>query len=55
MSENAPARKAPKNATFYEWEKFCRWADQNGIGEHPDDWNAWWECWVAAFSAAMNT
>ena len=46
-------RKKPKNADWYDWEAFERWADITGIGDAKNDWIAWWECWKAAYSIAM--
>ncbi len=46
-------REKPKNADFYAWEQFCKWADANGVGKHEDDWTPWWDCWKAAYSEGM--
>ena len=46
-------RVEPKDAYFYSWRKFVHWADANGIGDDPSDWEAWWECWKAAYIAAV--
>jgi hypothetical protein len=27
------------------WEAFNDWANSEGVGLHPDDWQPWWECW----------
>lgn len=33
-------------------KKFKAWAEENGVSlEHPDDWNAWWECWADGYKA----
>ena len=47
-------RKKPINAEWYDWDAFCNWADNEGIGESKDDWIPWWDCWKKAFSCAMN-
>lgn len=44
----------PDKADFYDWERFNKWADDHGIGEHPDDWKLMWDCWKYAYSSALN-
>ena len=48
------SREKPKNANFYGWRDFEKYADENGFGDDFTDWEAWWECWKAGFIAAMN-
>ena len=47
-------RKPPENAELYAWKKFERWADANGVGDHPDDWSPNWMCWKTAYIAGVN-
>lgn len=49
-----PKRQKPPKADFYGWLAFVLWAEENGVSEHPDDQQAWWECWVAAYKAGVN-
>ena len=46
-------RKKPQHADFYDWDAFVNYANNNGISNDKDDWLVWWECWVAAYKAAM--
>lgn len=39
---------------FYNWLKFCKFADEKGIGDIDEDWWPWWEFWVAGYCVAMN-
>jgi len=48
-------REKPKDGNWYGWDVFEKWADENGIGDHFDDWDTWWECWKSGYSAAMNS
>jgi len=34
------------------WISFEIWADENGIGEHREDWQSWWACWRAGYDTA---
>ena len=47
-------REEPKDAEYYAWETFNKWADEHGVPEHPEDWPPYWELWKAAYAAAMN-
>jgi len=39
---------------FYGWDKFCEWANEQGVSlEHKDDWATWWECWKAGYDRAI--
>lgn len=40
-------REKPEEAHPVEWEAFNIWADDNGVGEHPNDWLIWFDCWHA--------
>ena len=46
-------RAKPENADYYGWVSFEKYADENGIGEHEDDWTEWWNCWKAGYICAM--
>lgn len=46
-------RTKPEDADWYDWTAFCAWADENGVGDIPEDYEAWWDCWKRAYSAAM--
>lgn len=41
-------------ASYMEWDAFEKWADENGVSDHPDDWAIWWDCWKTAISAASS-
>jgi len=51
---NKGRRDMPEGADFYGWKSFERWADRNGVGEHPDYWMTWWMCWKTAYVAGVN-
>lgn len=36
------------------WEAFNTWADQNDIGDHPDDWGIWFDCFVSGAYAGVH-
>lgn len=31
------------------WAAFNKWADENDVGQHPDDWQPWLECWMSGY------
>ena len=41
-------RKKPDEGDLYEWKAFEAWADVNHIGDRPEDYSNWWECWKQA-------
>jgi hypothetical protein len=41
---------------WYEWELFKTYCNRNDINlESFDDYEMWWDCWKAGYSAAMKT
>lgn len=35
------------------WNSFCEYAEQDGISlDHIDDWNPWWQCFLAGAQAS---
>jgi hypothetical protein len=34
------------------WIAFDKWADENNVGEDPEDYGPWWECFLAGFDVA---
>ena len=45
----------PKDADWYDWDKFVKWAKDNGVSpDNIEDYTDWWKCWKAAYIAAMN-
>lgn len=35
------------------WKRFTEYCEENGIGEHEEDWWPWWECWNAGYYSAF--
>ncbi len=33
----------------FMWADFNRFCDENGIGEHPDDWEFFWKTYFAGY------
>lgn len=46
----------PDNADPAAWEAFEAWCDSqtDQIGDHPDDYGPWWQCYAAAFCAGRS-
>ncbi len=42
-------RVQPDGVLNSEWAAFEKLADANGYGDHPDDWQPWWECFHAGW------
>jgi len=36
------------------WPSFCDWAEENGIGTYVEDYEAWWDCYMAGAKQALN-
>lgn len=45
-------RDKPVFANNYIWKEFEEWANNQGIGEHENDWKDWWECWMMGYRCA---
>lgn len=48
-------REKPVDGDLFGWRAFERYADREGFGTYREDWLAWWECWQAGYSHAMNS
>ena len=36
-----------------EYQKFRRWAEENGVNmKSSDDWEPWWACWHDGYKTA---
>jgi hypothetical protein len=35
------------------WEAFELWADTHGIPDEQEDWEPWWECFLAGFEIGL--
>jgi hypothetical protein len=47
-------RAKPGGADRYGWKQFEKWSDKKGVGDDREDWDVWWECWMAASIAAID-
>ena len=46
-------RIKPENAHVYSWDSFQLFADENGIGTEPGEWESWYECWTDGYYTCM--
>lgn len=44
-------RQRPEGADEDAWLSFCEMAEEQGIGEHPDDWSIYWDFFQAGIDA----
>lgn len=48
-------RQEPKDGIYFDWDAFNKVADEEGFGEHVDDWKPEWELWKKAFLAGAES
>ena len=47
------SKKLSRYHAEYCWSAFSKWAEENGIGTHPDDWEPWYRCFIAGWNARV--
>ena len=43
----------PKDKDVYYWEEFVIYCEERGISMDPEDYEMWWDCWKAGYTACL--